>query len=517
MDYKLCNEFPSNEQGIVECTNGTGPSHSSSTTTASSPNASTVTGSANNRPITTQFDAPDGYETSNDASTGTRTVLHQDNPRYKSEHRGTVNPPLNFVDPTSLMHPTVGPFLGNVDNITSELHVQVQGHPVEIMVPDQSTEGFTSEVTVAPSRDSASDSTSRDVSAATCTQPADPGAESDHDTTADGATLDQEANSTHAEASNRVGLRCPYSYCRYGGTFARQDSLQRHIKSTHGQDATSRWICPLTSCMNGINRTALSRKDVLVRHIRTAHRGAKFQCPSGSCSQRKWQHWELLWAHLRKAHQSEKLDEIAALTTAVDPGNIACPIWLCRERLSLSAFQDHLMQHTQGDLATATETLLSENYAVIKASCEHATTGGSTSSASVAGCACDITSIAIICPVCGHPCTDHRTFRSHLQSQHLLKQGEDAHYEAWKHYAQATATWTKKQDFNVLQAWRVLDVAQKELQCPSCDYATDPNRNCIVDHHLDMLVGSEVLRPYRCEILKLYPGFVDYKIWSDTA
>lgn len=136
-------------------------------------------------------------------------------------------------------------------------------------------------------------------------------------------------------------------------------------------------------------------------------------------------------------------------------------------------------------------------------------------------CCCPVTAVTIVCPVCDAICEDHTAFKVHLERNHYLLRSAAAHFEAWKTYAQALPIWSKdanaRENFDTLSVWHTLCKTTVSFKCPSCDWAKENVGWATVDHHLSMLADPEELRPYRREILKLHPGFIDHPVWGDLA
>lgn len=135
-----------------------------------------------------------------------------------------------------------------------------------------------------------------------------------------------------------------------------------------------------------------------------------------------------------------------------------------------------------------------------------------------------IKGIEVLCPMCSCLCSDHASFENHFDTVHAIAASEWLHFQSWKRYRHGR--WMREHQ-RIPRPWRSLCHAkietQIEIRCPACEYyipsgnpqTWGPHRYVKTDHHLDMLANPDDIKPFRREILRLYPGFVTHPVWDD--
>lgn len=229
----------------------------------------------------------------------------------------------------------------------------------------------------------------------------------------------------------------------------------------------------------------------------------------------------MLYVHMKKAHAPTQWDRLssehAAVYHAVSPAYRQCLLWKCRKSLPLTDFTTHVKLHCQDDLMAIAAALDAENYVLVKANCPHSGGNPGVNATPSLSCPCPFQALRIRCPVCTVLCEDTAAFTTHLD-EHIIRPEHLNHFQTWRTHAQAKDVWQKSEQFSALIPWNLRkDV---EFDCPSCaeHWSIIKYRPRVgEDHHLQLLAPSEELKPYRRQILRLYPDFIESPVWDDLA
>lgn len=309
---------------------------------------------------------------------------------------------------------------------------------------------------------------------------------------------------------------CDHEGCSHAGTFSRDWELQRHKRQKH--DGAKQMPCPVAGCFKGTHQTSFARSDKLTAYLRSCGGGVRLACPSDECSDQLWDP-DLLWVHIQKAHAPRRQcilePHMAAILNAVSPVFQICPWWACRKAVPEAKYSDHLSHHPQEQLSAMTPGLVSRNYLPVKPGCQHS--ADTVNDASLGQCCCPVTAIHIICPVCKTVVADHAAFVAHLDV-HLIQPDLLEHFQAWQAYARSMDVWVRQTEFSALNKWGARKIVS--VQCPSCGWSWTSRERYeggSSSHHFETLADPEMLRLYRREILRLYPGFINFSVWDDLA
>lgn len=351
-------------------------------------------------------------------------------------------------------------------------------------------------------------------------------------TMAQPANIAGRSNSSNAAILNDGQFVCPYPNCARGEPFQRKTDLDRHIAAKHTKNKS--YICPARGCFSKQNRTAFSRPDKLTAHMRTQHHDHTIvDCPFQKCSQNT--NLCLLPLHCAKVHNLEYtgINRKYALSwhfdrsvpvpspsyvKAVLNGSPAllrrCPLWQCKMMVPCFDLMGHIHGHDKDHLESDADALQARGLALIKEACTYRPNDSSASG----DCSCAITSIAVLCPACGAVSEDLETFRNHMVSGHLVSPHERSHYEAWKTHCQRTS-WYHTQ-YPTVRWYAGAATHRNRDTCPRC--GLEKSAISFSTHHFDMFTANlHGLRPYREQILYLYPGFGTEdgwnSVWDDLA
>jgi hypothetical protein len=364
------------------------------------------------------------------------------------------------------------------------------------------------------------------------------------------------------------GLQCTIDGCSLQGTFPRQCELDRHVAAQHNHE--KKFECPVFGCLHGPSQTSFTRADKLTSHIRSCHaRDIKVLCPWTNC--RIEVELEVLGIHLERSHHGERVieavkrgqngsydgcpfpscqeylggkalldhisghdqtlsgqmekhstEEIRLLQNASSAYR-KCLLWSCRKPVALSKLMDHQLQHAQDQLRAAALDLWQENYALIKSGCDHCLTDQS--------CNCAITGIAVVCPICHAAFSDHDSLERHIDDVHIVGTDQSSHLNLRLRFAkgyckqikgQQTTVWKANERFSLFQPWQASGytfLLGSPFSCPCCQQKPCCQRKLwSANHHLSLLGELSWLKPYRLQILSLYPDFAHCpQVWDDLA
>ena len=314
-----------------------------------------------------------------------------------------------------------------------------------------------------------------------------------------------------SKLENKTSI-CPYPRC--GRSFAREADLLRHINSKH--ERTQTFLCPVKGCFKGQNRRAFTRSDKLKAHLQAMHGPEDIAvCPEKECPSAGVQLIELQ-PHIRYGHH---LDLVRSLNGAIPQWY--CPVKPCSIRKSHQNLWDHILEHyNKGDTARleATTTILQTvNISLIKSGCVHGLFVESCSQSTARICCCPITAVTIICPVCLWLCHDAKDFRQHMVDVHLIDPSQQEHFKAWKQYCRqygpSTFHGPEKTSWILHESFRgrsyIIPVCEWSQRVVHRDNASE------VNHHISMYrTDWNELKPYRRQILELYPRFGEESCWK---
>lgn len=332
----------------------------------------------------------------------------------------------------------------------------------------------------------------------------------------------ENASITAFQTRTKSAWNCLYKECSHLGTFRRRYELNRHIRVRH--EGGKSFSCPYRGCFKGRHAPSFARPDKLTAHIRAVHHrqaGQSLICPAENCVAPPLE-LDLLGMHIKKRHLgiAYSLESLRALANAASPEYWHCPLWNCGVAIRLPSVLTHLLGHSPGELESIADELLSVNYVLVRGSTPVFATpewaGQHLDSTRIAG-------VRVLCPVCALECDDHAAFESHIDEVHLVHRNKQRHFRSWRDYAREHNIWRKGETLKPWTKWEPRR-AWKRIQCPSCDFYQPVLRidryyryKKVVDHHIGMLADPEEIKPYRRDILKLYPDFATHPIWNDMA
>ena len=315
--------------------------------------------------------------------------------------------------------------------------------------------------------------------------------------------------SGQGSVSEDPALPCTWPGCHR--RFSRKGDLSRHVQGTHRK--IKPFVCPAAGCFKKQQRTTFARRDKLVDHLFAVHDyTTPCCCPRDGCDKIP-RRMDEIYVHIRKCGNIDNTDTLRPLRLSLDKvcGTLdrihPCPIASCKSRSRASDFPGHILRHEQKDIESAQAVLESNNWMVLKASCSH-----HNSRAGQSSCTCPITTLHVRCPVC-HFIMEYSCFEDHMVLEHLIDDAHRDHFAFWRAHCRL---------LHVDTAWAVgtwgvdSQLANKGVQCPVCSCTSTSTR---LDHHLGMMRCFSYLKPYRLQILRLYPGFLSERffqaVWDD--
>lgn len=147
-------------------------------------------------------------------------------------------------------------------------------------------------------------------------------------------------------------------------------------------------------------------------------------------------------------------------------------------------------------------------------------------------------SISVRCPVCNAGCGTMKEFAEHIWSAHLLlpSTGSDIgaeHFLRWRSELAGNTYFHYRSGVNKTTPWHRFKThelsfpsTKKTIKCPACPFSVSNAAGRYIDfvemvsnHHLSLLRPEkevvDELRPYRFQILRLYPEFVTHPVFAD--
>lgn len=319
-----------------------------------------------------------------------------------------------------------------------------------------------------------------------------------------------------AKRGRNKQLTCPHIGCTHEGTFPRQYELERHIRVKHGSKKP--FLCPYPGCFKGQAPSRFARSDKLTAHIRTAHHrqdDLALRCPAEGCIELPMTP-DLLSIHIQMKHSGYRYypvvpEAFRPLVNAASSSWRQCFLGNCGKQLRLESLVPHMMSqpHSVEQINSVADELRTNHYLVVKGSCS---CGIADVGEFAQTCVCASTAIELVCPVCPQTHKDHDALREHLDEDHLVSSEQRAHFIAWRDHLRQLYPRYRKSFVSCTFRWEI--GLRPDISCPYCG---EPHRNSSNDHHVRMLEDPEHIKPFRRDILKLYPDFAQHPVWTDLA
>jgi hypothetical protein len=359
-----------------------------------------------------------------------------------------------------------------------------------------------------------------------------------------GAFLREPSQSQYKQKGH--ALTCDVPGCEHKGTFRREYELQRHRLTRHNGAQAKEFICDARGCFKGSSKTAFARSDKLTSHIRALHKlDAIFdRCPIRDCTVESCT-LEELGLHVRRVHGDQSYYG-RAIANTTSGALRQCPWWRCGKHIPSDRFLDHVQTHSVDELHIAMSSSNAGGLAIDLApiSSSHISLGSPTPHPT----------LRVVCPVCRVTTEGFEQFKEHLWIKHLYLEssGGSEHFLAWKSEWAKHVPKASRTKIESLSPWLELDSlgiygSERDLKCPACPFTVNQfgkgsdlvakkpvvanhlrvlrshyeitSEHSVTTHHLDLLrPEAEViheLRPYRMQILRLYPGFVTHPVFRD--
>nr|POF13885.1 zinc finger x-linked protein zxdb [Quercus suber] len=262
---------------------------------------------------------------------------------------------------------------------------------------------------------------------------------------------------------------CPHEGCPYTGK-----NLKRHFQTVH--DKSRPFVCPAEGCFKQRAVTAFPRAYQLTNHLRASHSHSdNLSCPDPRCPPRKWD-LESLAVHAHVAHRHSQSYALVSALTATILDQQQCLV--CRQWLSLAKFANHVLSHDSEELYAVAEDFRRKHHVLMSGEAAVATPSPSKIDHPMTAPHVTITGIKIMCPVCRAICDDHKAFTAHVAPHHLvLPEQRDGYEKAGYGHSRHRLSW-----------WPLFN----------------------------KLVSVDSIKPYRMEILRLYPDLITYRtLWDD--
>jgi hypothetical protein len=287
-------------------------------------------------------------------------------------------------------------------------------------------------------------------------------------------------------------LKCDFLGCHSRATFKRKYELQRHMKK-HERKET--YPCPAIDCDRKGSRS-FYRVDKLSHHLRTGHGdNDSYLCPLAKCLTNPMSFDEM------KLHASSHVREhnpVVGCFLKIPTSQRQCMLKNCLKRLNILEMQSHLLDHTMNERLREATVIRQMGY--------------------------DAETVKVICPLCKLLLGNHEEFAAHLQSVHLIT--DSAHLAKFQKSVANTIPYSFFLNDLIWETWRVwhhhVDTLESML-CPTCGQPALARSQLAlagqlneIDHHLQLLVKPDEIRPYRGDILRLFPRFGSHPVFDDV-
>ncbi|OCL15100.1 hypothetical protein AOQ84DRAFT_136847 [Glonium stellatum] len=289
-------------------------------------------------------------------------------------------------------------------------------------------------------------------------------------------------------------LECGFPGCHSRATFERKYELQRHMKK-HERQVT--YPCPAIDC-DRIGLRSFYRMDKPVHHLRTGHgNNDSYRCPLEECSVGPMP-IEGIALHTRDHRYTS--NRMLRVFQRIPRDKRQCMLKGCSKQLSIWNMQSHLTSRTINHRMKETSVIQRMGY--------DAETG------------------KIICPLCKALLCNHDRFITHLEYDHFI--ADPAHFSKFKESTNdmplpgprySWKSWMPHSYLTVLGSnWTMVGSNWTGLQGRTCPTYRQPassgDRPGHVDHHLQLRADLDV-RPYRWDILRLWPEFDSHPVFND--
>jgi hypothetical protein len=342
-----------------------------------------------------------------------------------------------------------------------------------------------------------------------------------HKFAADG-NLRPPAISGRNAVKKNLRLRCHHEECTHEGTFARHYELSRHIRTKHGDK--KRFVCFFPGCYKRTRPTSFAREDKLVSHFRTVHGRQSeklLHCPIQGCTRYPLT-LDFLGPHVWQAHCNQgqlpesirSFDEKArAIINATSTAYIQCPLWRCTTPVALLYFMQHITAHSAAELQEAASELRTRGYLLCHEGHAHYRCDGEYIN-TLTTHSYERLSVQACCPMCSGTFHNLEALQDHIDEEHLVAEDQKEHFRDWREYSRRTEMFRPTCTFSPWQRWVSANILN--LKCPSCEHSQQRTHRTS-DHQTFMLADPEGIKPYRRDILKLYPQFASHPVWKDLA
>jgi hypothetical protein len=280
-------------------------------------------------------------------------------------------------------------------------------------------------------------------------------------------------------------LKCDFPGCHSRATFNRKYELQRHMKK-HERKGT--YPCLSIDCDRKGSRS-FYRADKLFHHLRTRH-GANdtYLCPLFGCLTNPMSFDEI------KLHATSHVgvyNSVVGYFLRIPASQRQCMLKNCLKRLDILGMQSHLLGHTMNERMEEAAVIQQMGY--------------------------DAETVKVICPLCELLLGNHGEFAAHLQSVHLTT--DSAHLAEFLEFVANTIdVFVSRRDV-IWYPWRVWHDpgTMQSMVCPACGQPASTRRPVDrIDHHLQLLPDQNEVRPYRWDILRLWPDFGAHPVFDDV-
>lgn len=290
--------------------------------------------------------------------------------------------------------------------------------------------------------------------------------------------------SSQRKPRDSSALKCDFPGCHSRATFKRKYELQRHMKK-HERKET--YPCPAIDCDRKGSRS-FYRADKFAHHFGTRHGdNDTYLCPLAKCLTNQMSLDEIK-LHAR-SHES-RCNSVVEIVQRIPATQRQCMLKNCLKRVDILGMQSHLLGHTVNERKGEAAVIQQMGY--------------------------DAETVKVICPLCKLLLHNHGEFAAHLQSAHLTT--DSVHLAEFRESV-ANIIILPFPEYPIWNSWSAQPPYWQTMQsmvCPTCGQPASTQRPAVwIDHHVQLLLDQNEVRPYRRDILRLCPGFSTHPVFND--
>lgn len=293
--------------------------------------------------------------------------------------------------------------------------------------------------------------------------------------------------SKNTDVSTKI-WKCTWPGCRSRTKFGRQYEYNRHMKK-HTKANTI--ACPVIYCHRQDSKP-FYRWDKLFDHVKTAHAESELcRCLVNGCMATNL---PLNLLRIHATHHEIDLSQYPDLLSSHDFLKVfrsftmarKCDLKICKRWFSAtetSRIQEHILTHEETHRRRQQSVIQRMGYDPITA--------------------------RVRCPMCRQTFETSEEFVPHLESAHLATD-----YEHWLSFKQHVGSDDPAALRFIWQRWTGQGGGAEEPYCQHCGGFSSSQGDGWIDHHLQLLKVSDIIKIHRADILRLVPSFASHPVFE---